>query len=719
MARWLQLFTMLWLAASANNVDAFEAREAMTADLCTFLRNEYGSVEASPIPTGILYDLVLPLANLAEINETDELSLNRWIQAAHELKRASFDGSGLPSHDQFRLIGQSAAREHEHPLGILFYQYNRIRPEMQRDNALLFDGQSITGIRADALEQQELFAIASLHNYTYRGAEARFRVDLESLYFSNDPRAVQSLELDFDDGNGFQTVRSQEDVLVSYAETGHRTIRARLTLADGTVRESAGRFEVRSLRTPAPAATWSLQATTPYNGAYSTGEAYLYLAPWHTTLTRPVIVIEGFDIDNSLNWDELYALLNEQNMLETLVSLGYDAVVLNFTDAITHIQANAYLTETLIDSVNQIIDANETSVLIGASMGGLVTRYTLTHLESQNQPHRIRTWITFDSPHRGANIPLGMQYWVEFFAEESADAAFLRDALNSPAARQMLLAHFVTPPSSTPSADPLMAAFQNDLNGIGGFPIAPRRVAVANGTGSQAGMTFGPGSQLIRWEYGSWILDITGNVWALHNTQTQMIFDGEMNWLWPLPDRSMTVNVQPTWPWDNAPGGMRNSMAQMDAVDPGYGDIIALHQNHCFIPTISALDLNVSDPFHNIAGDPNLYALTEFDSLYFPVNNQSHVTITAENFEWFMQEIIEPLPAPQVVAQVENEFVRLSWPPVLGAESYRIYSAEVDGVWPVTFVATADTMLAVSTSLAELQFYRVIATTAPAELPPP
>ena len=34
----------------------------------------------------------------------------------------------------------------------------------------------------------------------------------------------------------------------------------------------------------------------------------------------------------------------------------------------------------------------------------------------------VRTFISFDAPHKGANIPLGIQYWVKFFSGQSADA---------------------------------------------------------------------------------------------------------------------------------------------------------------------------------------------------------------------------------------------------------------------------------------------------------
>ncbi|MCP4044929.1 MAG: BACON domain-containing protein, partial [Gammaproteobacteria bacterium] len=51
------------------------------------------------------------------------------------------------------------------------------------------------------------------------------------------------------------------------------------------------------------------------------------------------------------------------------------------------------------------------------------------------------------------------------------------------------------------------------------------------------------------------------------------------------------------------------------------------------------LDLQGADPFYDIAGDPDLVESTPFDQVYFPVLNQEHIDINAQNKEWFLTEI--------------------------------------------------------------------------------
>jgi hypothetical protein len=243
---------------------------------------------------------------------------------------------------------------------------------------------------------------------------------------------------------------------------------------------------------PAPDDTLEITATVPYLGTPGTGRAYVVLAPGHATITNPIVAVEGFDLDNSMDWDELFTLLNREGLLDSLVGRGYDAVVLDFTDATTHIQRNAFVFTELLTQVEAQIAPSQTVAVVGASMGGLVARYGLSWLETNAIPHRVRTYVSFDTPHRGANIPLGLQHWVDFFSGQSADAAIFRDLLNTPAARQMLALHFGSTAGTTAAPDPMRAQLAADFAAVGGYPQDLRRVAFANGTGDGTGEGYAP-----------------------------------------------------------------------------------------------------------------------------------------------------------------------------------------------------------------------------------
>lgn len=388
---------------------------------------------------------------------------------------------------------------------------------------------------------------------------------------------------------------------------------------------------------PAPHDTLAITAGIPYLGNHATGEAYVYLSDTHSSITNPVVVVEGFDINNDMNWVELYHLLNQEELLETLRLVGYDAIVLNFTESTDYLQANAFVVVELLQQIQSVIDPAMDIVVAGASMGGLVSRYALAYMETNGPPHRVRTFISFDAPHNGANIPLGVQYWLEFFADQSESAATNLERLDTPAARQMLVYHHTNPAGTTGESDSLRSAFLADLAVVGDWPSQPRLVAVANGSGYGVDQGYAAGAQVIDYEYSAFPTTVTGNVWAVPDAAAQMIFDGLISIFIPISE--LQVVVSGTRPYDSAPGGFRNTLADMDSTEAPYGDITAIHPSHCFVPTVSALALDSPDPFFDIAGATDLLSQTPFDVVYYPAQNQEHGTITAESRVWFQREV--------------------------------------------------------------------------------
>jgi len=603
-------------------------------------------LDPSAAPSPLLIDRALPLSGLAARDGrpgAPPVTAAQWRQMLDELRRAAAaPPPSWPDPAQARAAAGPARAGGAVPLALLDVGYARLRADAVALGLLARDGERLVprpGLDERALyETGRVFAAAALVDGTAHGAHVSFV--LPSRFLISDAGAgPPRLEFDADDGLGYRPLAPDAPVAVAYAEPGRRTLRLRAARPDGSTLESACLFAVRALDVPPPTEIWPLTATVPYEGAVATGEAFVYLADGHAAVTDPVIVVEGFDIDNAMGWDELYLLLNQENLLEDLRADGRDAVVLNFTESTDYIQRNAFVLTELLGQVQDAVAPDQDLAVIGASMGGLVGRYALAWLENQGTPARVRTFISFDAPQGGANIPLGVQYWLDFFQDQAAEAAYLLGRLDTPAARQMLLYHHASPPGTTGESDPLRASLLADFAAVGGWPQQPRLVAVANGSGARADQGYAAGAQLISYEYASFLVDIVGNVWAVPDAASLRIFRGLIDLIWPLPDESMSVTVLGTRPWDNAPGGYRATLAQMDTTAVTYGDIVALHPNHCFIPTVSALALPTDDPFFDVAGTPGLLALTPFDAVYYPAANQEHVLVTPENEVWLRDEI--------------------------------------------------------------------------------
>jgi hypothetical protein len=139
---------------------------------------------------------------------------------------------------------------------------------------------------------------------------------------------------------------------------------------------------------------------------------------------------------------------------------------------------------------------------------------------------------------------------------------------------------------------------------------------------------------------------ILGNVWAVPNGGPTKIFDGRIRILF-VSDTQRAVTVSGTLPYDNAPGGWRASMAQLDTTQAPYGDIVALHDAHCFVPTVSALDVSGNNLF---ATD---FAASPFDAVYSAPSNEEHVHISPLEAEELLAELDPPVavagaPGPQL-----------------------------------------------------------------------
>jgi hypothetical protein len=102
-----------------------------------------------------------------------------------------------------------------------------------------------------------------------------------------------------------------------------------------------------------------------------------------------------------------------------------------------------------VDSVKAVNGSTEQNVVMGLSMGGLVARYALADMTKRNISTQTRLLITHDSPHRGANVPLGLQYFIKMLGSVQLFSTNIRQVypdyndldrlLAAPATQQLLL----------------------------------------------------------------------------------------------------------------------------------------------------------------------------------------------------------------------------------------------------------------------------------------
>lgn len=619
----------------------------------------FSDLDTSMITTGFLSDQSIQLVPFDDYDGSDSaktISYFKWQQLCNQVKVSQVNGGNeflyLDS-----IVRHAIFNEEFIPIAVIDINYNSIRTDAFEQNLLGIDNQKIIEISTGNVSPytiKRLFAASALKSNIYQGHSVKFLFD-KAFYYSNNNERETRFEIDFGDGFGLRNIALGQTIDVSYSSTGKKNIK----LVKNTQLIASFSIDVKSLTVPNFSFEIPLSVQIPPNyphgGVNVKGTGYAYTSDGSHNIRNPIIICEGFDPMNKRGWNELYTLLNCQNFIECLRANGYDFIVLNFSDGATYVERNAYLLKALIENVNARKITQNKLIVVGASMGGLVARYALSYMEKSGIDHDSRLFVSFDSPQKGATIPLGAQYWLKFFADMNDTVKYKYDnLLCSTAARQMLVYHSEYSPD--PTDNPYRIDFLHNLNAIG-YPQKLRKIAIANGAGNAFGQlkdngsVFNPTDQIIYWRYRNfWTVDIDGNSWAVPNISPKTaIFYGdiELSWIahiyqWVFTDGSLTVTMENSYPYDNAPGGTTDVTKEIaDGDTDGYGDITTEVSNHCFIPTISSLAINTSNLFYNIDSDPAILSKTPFDAIYYPINkNEEHVYISEDCLEWVRDELV-------------------------------------------------------------------------------
>ena len=656
--------------------------------------------------------------------------------------------------DYLKRLVQPVSYANTVKIGILLLNFEELKPNSIKDGLVKIETNYIRRVSQDPiLDVKNATIIAPLATHK-RGLSTSFLID-EAFIINNTKNTIDKIEIDFNDNQGYRVVNINDYVNVTYLETGDKKIQFKLTLSNGTVINRTSPLKVTKSNNDI--ANQRLLAPTEINSSiiadlssYSGATNHAGLAEYEVflgadnELDKPIFIVDGFDPSDTRTIDGIYSLLDfESNgITENLADKvradeDHDVILINFpsyfvlqngnlqsfaqstdvnNDAVIDaqdypgstvvdggadfIERNAFSVVDIITLINSQKIGNEENVIIGPSMGGLITRYALSYMEQDpggtGLDHNTRLWMSFDSPHLGANVPIGFQHlfnylaygldtWVGDFSLEAL-RPIVDGMLRSPAARQMLTDHF-----EPHLANGEIAAFNNALklpikhaysdvffNGINalttsGFPETTRNVSLINGSGVNNRYHHLNGDEV---NPGDKVLDAFIQGVA---TLTDAYFD-----VWFTGTAGQETKVDEIWidaPWicfcdinveansesesfsdgiDAASGGLFD----LGALAAGFGTadptinafFSSLTTNYFnFIPAVSAMALNTNaniNWYQNISssigtGDipwddtTTTNPQTPFVNWYMPTENEAHVTLTENNVAFALDEILK------------------------------------------------------------------------------
>jgi hypothetical protein len=456
-------------------------------------------------------------------------------------------------------------------------------------------------------------------------------------------------------------------------------------------------------------------------------------------VTMPIILLDGIDHNDERSAANIYAEYliyknasqEDANLGHELRALGYDLVILNFPNididpspsktklsqsGVDWIERNAFVLIKLIKQLNAqkaAAGSTEKNIVVGPSMGGQISRYALAYMEKKlaetglaEWDHQTRLWISLDSPHLGANVPIGVQHFVRYYAEEAGQGSAIKslEYINSPASREMTIHHNTA--GETPAPAAVRANYLAALAEVGNYPIRLRKIAIANG--SQTGAlqhdlntlaTFSPKQQMYLLEYrggfyqgsaenplfnpiaffGRYIVTSKARVYFTPSYgERSVIMDGKIG-----TKKRIRYAQAPAYScsYDVGPGGSFDIQADVAMNDNSLyyrTKYFSVTHGASFIPVFSSLGYTKTNPdlCENLSGK-NLVSTCEtpFDAYYAQADNQEHIFLSAANVAFIKDEINNPQPGRSMVGATYE----ITGPTTVCANQTATYSVPTQG----------------------------------------
>lgn len=654
----------------------------------------------------------------------DTTNIHHFKQAYYELYNAKYYKANLVKPDTVDRRIKAMSIGGKVPIGIINFRFNQIDTNSVADNLI----ENRNGTFYDVLNRprspywKKQVSIISPLTDSAEGLQVSFQTS-PGLYLQNTGHAITSLKADFNNGRGLINIGLNNTVKINYSSYGKKIIKFIIKYHDNkqvTTYAYLKLVKPKSLALRTLASTCDkdgyIKASIPFtdyenNTFKGQGNIRYYFSTstaCNGKVKKPIIILDGFDPGDQRPISGLYdTFLNNPDrykFADVIRSKGYDIVVLNFPEytnefgktidgGADYIERNAFVLVKLINKLNQELKDNgstEKLVIIGPSMGGMISRYALAWMEKNNRPYNTRMWISLDAPHNGANIPIGAQKYVEFFANNGNKGAqeTLQKQLNNPASKQQLLHHYLSYSEVAKGAPGFRDRFaralvNNGVPGSNGFPVIPRKIALTNGSlsgslqpnsaacqpvlNSKSYLTinlFLFKVQLFRIALAS--INFSGSYGnACTVLSASQVLKGGLTAKGSAPGASVSYDI--------APGGSRTSFSRLADQGKGYSEFFQFllelgsytefnvyNSSHSFVPTKSALAFKgTNEDLAESLYDRNLVCTgeTPFNTYYGGTKNSEHSYIDSAMAKFAIAEITGKPHKPSYVTSLPSVYI--------------------------------------------------------------
>lgn len=635
----------------------------------------FGGLDLTQVPHSILFDYGLPMLDTRGFNgntlEPENLvySHDVWKYGYGAMSLGQVNGNAtFQNHDQIFTAHKNHFNQNEsYPLVVLLAKYSKIKENAIANNLIyelnevLYD---VPGRTESPYETHNVFMGSIAHSQDI--LSQILPVEFKSEWFYSNVMGFESMLVDFGDGNGEIQVTDGFRRDIVYPDTGTYTITYKIQTSLGLLVAHS------NIRIAQLAPVFDQAINLP--GL----QMQIDFGCGRNKMLKPLIYVQGFEfvgIDN-FTIETARATLNGNAYTRSMMENDYDLIFIKFIAPQDNIISNSVALKAAIHAINELKwqnGSNEPNLVIGESMGGLISRLAIRSIEIDQQTnpsikHDCSRLIVFDSPNQGANVPLSFQLMAREIGNTilSSFISPLENAvkaLNSTAAKQMLIYHV------DPAAQGIRSEFDAYLQ-QNGNPEQCQVVGISNGVDNSNNQGFQPGTSYLDvnntstplfWHSGCLgrIIGVVTYLWPIKlkgklilkaspnfSSTPFTIFESEMyiEFFWSpkklyliTPFAPQVTNMQP---YDAAPGGFYpvTGLKFFQRFSEH-----ALADRFGFIPTSSGLNIpsQMTNPFLNFNG-VNITSTgnpwTNFNRVAREgsnpnqtIENKFHVTITEHN----------------------------------------------------------------------------------------
>lgn len=413
------------------------------------------STDSSRVPTGYLIDRAF---EVVDIRDYDGLSLNdcnytdvstfKNIILTMNSSVVNSVGYSIDVDEYLNNLADTSSVV----LGAAAFKYNHLVSNALTDNLIIYQSglvydSYINGILQNPFGTSTVFAFTP-NKSSVTGCTVRYKFSTPNII--NNAGTIVSYEFDAGDGLGYRSISLPYDSIIDYLSSGIKELKMRISFNDQTILESHSKIIVF----PTPYSGSSIY-TQPdivesFSGNYFGEPVSAIVSVKYKTsavhITKPLIYVEGFDdtflgalqtisslssitdttsLSNNIYFTTLmhnvsntgsgcltFTDLYDNSSISTTIKSTYDIVYVDWSNPLADIRANSRLLEDIISWINlQKINPNSCrNIVYGHSMGGLIARYAIRDMEINGMPHQTSLYVSHDSPHLGANVPIGVLY---------------------------------------------------------------------------------------------------------------------------------------------------------------------------------------------------------------------------------------------------------------------------------------------------------------------